>query len=261
VETAPLRIRVPSAPDRGADRRPRRLALSGLTTLLLLAGALLLPHSASGQIPWDEAKVRLKEENARLAARPGGHNGTYFVICTLYYTPLESGFTAERGFDMTMETRNGLRGRMYPRDFLRAVRLEGYGKITTPVNGRHYISYDGVGTYAFDTKPKGRGITPLIPRNSAAVRLRDVLKGNMVLETSSPEVEEVFDSTTWKIIDTGGGLRQWQLDLYWGEDEPRGPDSLGRPRGTPFEYAYSEVNISKEPPKEQDKKEPQKTDG
>ncbi|CAN5725960.1 hypothetical protein BH20VER1_BH20VER1_17120 [soil metagenome] len=222
----------------------------------------MLPHPAAAQIPWPEASARAKEENARLAARPGGHDGTYFVVCTLYYTPVEAGFTAERGFNMTMETRPGLRGRKYPVDFLRAVRLEGYGKITTPVNGRGYIAYAGPGRYMFDTAPKGRGITPLIPRHSAAVKLGDrALKGKMRLSLTSPEVEEVFGSTEWKIIDTGGGLRRWQLDLYWGEDEPRGPDSLGRPRGTDFEYGYAEVKISTEPPKEQDKKKQENTDG
>ncbi len=226
-----------------------------------MAAAVLLPPSARADIPWAEAKVRLKEENARLAARPEGHDGTYFVICTLYYTPIESGFTEERGFNMTPETRPGLRGRMYPRDFLRAIKLEGYGKVTTPVNGRSYIAYDG-GNYVFDTAPKGRGVTPLIPRNSAAVKLGDVaLKGKVLLETSAPEVEEIFGSTEWKIIDTGGGLRRWQLDLYWGEDEPRAPDSLGRPRGTEFEYAYSEVKISTAPAKEQDKEQQDDTDG
>ena len=142
-----------------------------------------------------------------------------------------------------METRPGLNGNMYPRDFLRAVKLEGYGRITTPVKGKNYIAYDG-GRYVYDSAPKGRGITPLEPRASAAVRLGQAgLKGKVDLETNAPAIEEVFGSTRWKIIDTGGGLKRWQLDLYWGEDEPRGPDSIGRPRGTDFEYAYSEVTI------------------
>ncbi|MBA2433079.1 MAG: hypothetical protein H0V56_13350 [Chthoniobacterales bacterium] len=94
------------------------------------------------------------------------------------------------------------------------------------------------------------------------MKLGDVaLKGKVLLETSAPEVEEIFGSTEWKIIDTGGGLRRWQLDLYWGEDEPRAPDSLGRPRGTEFEYAYSEVKISTAPAKEQDKEQQDDTDG
>ena len=165
------------------------------------------------------------------------------MICTLYYTPMESGFTAERGFDVTMETRPGLNGNMYPRDFLRAVKLEGYGRITTPVKGKSYIAYDG-GRYVYDSKPKGRGITPLEPRASAAVKLGQTgLEGRMELKTSEPTIERVFGSTQWKITDTGGGLKRWQLDLYWGEDEPRAPESIGRPRSTDFEYAYSEVKI------------------
>ena len=69
--------------------------------------------SAQADIPWREAKVRLQQENARL----GGRKGIYFVICTLYYTPKESGFTAARGFDARMETRRGLKGRKYPRRY------------------------------------------------------------------------------------------------------------------------------------------------
>ena len=144
---------------------------------------------------------------------------------------------------MTPQTAPGLRGNTYPRDFLRAVKLEGYGRITTPVRGHKYIAYDG-GNYVYDTAPKGRGITPLEPRLSAAVRLGQAsLKGQTHLETTEPTIEHVFGSTKWKIVDTGGGLKRWQLDLYWGEDEPRAPGSLGRPRGTDFEYAYSEVKI------------------
>jgi hypothetical protein len=54
----------------------------------------------------------------------------------------------------------------------------------------------------------------------------------------------VFGSTRWKIVDTGGGLRRWQIDCYYGEDEPLGPGKfMARPRGTTFEYAYSTVRI------------------
>jgi hypothetical protein len=68
----------------------------------------------------------------------------------------------------------------------------------------------------------------------------------VIIETSSSTVKEVFGSTRWKIVDTGGGLRRWQVDLYYGEDEPLGPDRfMGRPRGTTFEYAYSNARIAK----------------
>ena len=195
-------------------------------------------------IPWPEVVKRLAEENDKLARRPQGHAGEYFVVCTLYYTPMESGFTAERGFDVTPETKPGLRGHKYPRDFLSAVKKEGYGRIATAVNGRNYIRYDGGGTYAFASPPSGRG-GELVARYSAAA-LRGRFPSGAELVTSGDTVRQVFGSTVWKIMDTGGGLRRWQIDLYWGEDEPLGPGKLlARPRGTEFEYAYSEARLKK----------------
>ena len=61
--------------------------------------------SALADIPWPEVVQRLKIENERLERRPGGHSGEYFIVCTLYYTPKESGFTFERGFDATRRPR------------------------------------------------------------------------------------------------------------------------------------------------------------
>jgi len=189
--------------------------------------------------------VRLKQENNRLAQRPGGRGGTYFVICTLYYTPIESGFTSERGFDRRMETRRGLKGHTYPRDFLLAVRKEGFGRITQSVNGRSYIRYNGGGSFRFASYPAGRGTDRLIPRHSAAThRGQRGLTHGVELITKDPVVQKIFGSSHWTIIDSGGGLRRWQVDLYWGEDAPLGPGPLmARPRGTDFEYAYSEVRI------------------
>jgi hypothetical protein len=205
----------------------------------------ILPE-APADIPWPEVVKRLAEENQKLARRQQGHDGEYFVVCTLYYTPAESGFTAERGFDMTLETRPGLRGNKYPRDFLRAVKKEGYGRIVSPVKGRHYIRYDGGDSFVFAAPPSGRG-GELVPRFSAAARRgQAAFTFNVDLVTNANTVREVFGSANWKIIDTGGGLRRWQIDLYWGEDEPMGPGKLlARPRGTEFEYAYSEVTVKK----------------
>ena len=187
---------------------------------------------------------RLAYENEKLLRRPQGHAGEYFIVCTLYYTPKESGFTFERGFDATRVSKPGLRGRAYPRDFLRSVMKEGYGRITTPVNGRNYIRYNG-GSYGFSSAPSGGGGT-LVARFSAAARTQGGLRRGLVLETPAPEVERVFGSARWKIVDTGGGLRRWQLDCYYGEDEPLGPGRLmARPRGTTFEYAYSTARVSK----------------
>jgi hypothetical protein len=205
---------------------------------------ILIPGQIRCDIPWPEVVQRLASENDKLARRPQGHHGEYFLVCTLYYTPMESGFTLARGFDATPVTKPGLHGRTYPRDFLRSVKKEGFGRIVTPVNGRHYIRYSGGDSFAFASKPSGaRGI--LVPRSSAATRRgQSGLGFGTVIETTSSTVKEVFGSTRWKIVDTGGGLRRWQVDCYYGEDEPLGPGRLmGRPRGTTFEYAYSDAKI------------------
>jgi hypothetical protein len=202
----------------------------------------ILP-AARAEIPWPEVVRRLASENERLARRPGGHAGEYFIVCTLYYTPKESGFTSERGFDATRITKRGLHGRTYPRDFLRSVKKEGYGRITTPVNGRNYIRYNG--SYGFAGPPSGGGGV-LVPKFSAAAKLSGPLRRGLILETPAPEVQRVFGSTKWKIVDTGGGLRRWQIDCYFGDDEPLGPGNLmARPRGTTFEYAYSTARVSR----------------
>ena len=186
---------------------------------------------------------RVSRENDALARRPQGHAGEYFVVCTLYFTPMESGFTPERGFDATLITRPGLRGRKYPRDFLVAVKKEGFGRLREPVGGCLYIRYNGGSSFAFVRQVVGRGVDPLVPRFSAASRRgQRGLQYGVVLETSDPTVKAVFGSARWKLVDTGGGLRRWQIDLYWGEDEPLGPGRLmARPKGTDFEYAYSLV--------------------
>jgi len=196
------------------------------------------------EIPWPEVNQRLASENDKLARRPGGHAGEYFIVCTLYYTPKESGFTFERGFDETRVTKPGLHGHTYPRDFLRSVKKEGYGRITSPVNGHSYIRFYG-GSYGFGGPPSGGG-GMLVPRYSAAARSSGPLRRGMVLETPAAEVKQIFGNTRWKIVDTGGGLRRWHLDCYYGEDEPLGPGRLmARPRSTTFEYAYSIARVER----------------
>lgn len=214
-----------------------------LRHFLLGAITLSMLSNVRADIPWPEVVQRLAYENEKLARRPGGHAGEYFVVCTLYYTPVESGFTAERGFDATPLTKPGLRGRKYPRDFLRSVKKEGFGRITTPMNGRHYIRYVAGNSYSYASRPTGG--PELISRFSAAIKFNQgALQYGAIVETSSSTVKQVFGSTRWKIVDTGGGLRRWQIDLYYGEDEPLGPGKfMARPRGTTFEYAYATARI------------------
>src|SRR5215470_7514062 len=163
------------------ERRPT------LVTMVISQLLLSLPSHVHADIPWPEVVQRLAYENDKLARRPQGHNGEYFVVCTLYYTPKESGFTSQRGFDATPVTKPGLGGRKYPRDFLRSVKKEGFGRITTPVNGKNYIRYNGGGSYGFASNPTGGGGV-LVPRFSAAIKLsQGGLRHGAIVETESEE--------------------------------------------------------------------------
>jgi hypothetical protein len=230
---------------RNFNRRSNRIGFRRLTPTIASFAILSASYSQlRADIPWPEVVQRLAYENEKLARRPQGHNGEYFVVCTLYYTPKESGFTFERGFDATPVTRPGLHGRTYPRDFLRSVKKEGFGRIVMPVNGRYYIRYAGGDSFGFASHPTGGGGV-LVDRYSAAAKLgQSGLRRGAVIETQSPAVQKIFASTRWKIMDTGGGLRRWQMDCYFGEDEPLGPGKfMGRPRATTFEYAYANARI------------------
>jgi hypothetical protein len=243
----PARLCVQPPPSSTSTKRSRFLTgdFSLWSHRVVAAGFLAFCSVAHADIPWPEVVQRLAHENEKLARRPGGHRGEYFVVCTLYYTPKESGFTAERGFDNTFVSRPGLHGYRYPRDFLTSVRKEGFGRLRQPVAGCDYIRFNGGSSYAFVRGVVGRGTEQLRPRFSAAMRRGQAeLKYGVVVETTAPLVQNIFGSSRWRIMDTGGGLRRWQIDLYWGEDEPLGPGRLmARPRGTEFEYAYSEVKI------------------
>src|ERR1700730_13912090 len=184
MEKAPVRVRVGKTAGRNFARRahrqiPWRLSASVAAVLCSLSTLA----RARGDIPWPEVVQRLASENEKLARRPQGHSGEYFVVCTLYYTPMESGFTFERGFDATPVTRPGLHGHAYPRDFLRSVRKEGFGRIITPVNGRNYIRYNGGASFAFASRPTGGGGS-LMPHFSAATKLgRSGLRHGVIIET------------------------------------------------------------------------------
>jgi hypothetical protein len=161
--------------------------------------------------------------------------------CTIYYTPRESGFTAERGFDDTGISAPGLKGRKYPAAFLEAVKREGFGRLSEPVNGRTYLQYVGGGRYQFAKAALGNRGNVLVPRVSCAVsKGNPFLRRGQMLNIQSPTVEEVTGSSQWRVEDTGGGLHPLQIDLYWGEDDPLGAVGRmkARPAGTRMEYAF-----------------------
>src|SRR5438094_9075526 len=247
MEATPLRIRMEKTSYRNPNWWTDRLGLyRRIAKIAGLSIAAAICPELRADIPWPEVVQRLAYENEKLARRPQGHNGEYFVVCTLYYTPVESGFTFERGFDATPVAKPGLHGRTYPRDFLRSVKKEGFGRIVTPVSGHRYVCYNGGDSFAFASHPTGGGGV-LVARYSAAAKLgQSGLRHGAIIQTESPTVQQVFGSTRWKIMDTGGGLRRWQMDCYYGEDEPLGPGKfMGRPRATTFEYAYANARIMK----------------
>lgn len=175
------------------------------------------------------------------------YSGIFF--CTVYYTPKESGFTAERGFDATPVAAPGLSGRTYPRDFLAAVKKEGFGRLIEPVDGKNYVRWVGDGSYAFAKAALGRRGEVLEPKRSAAISGRNrFLKQHQTIVIKSPEVNGELGADEWFICDTGGGVHPLQIDLYWGEDEPRGAvgRQRARPLGTSMEYAFEVDVVAKE---------------
>jgi hypothetical protein len=161
--------------------------------------------------------------------------------CTIYYTPRESGFTAERGFDDRRVFAPGLKGRKYPVAFLEAVKREGFGRLVEPVNGRAYLQYVGGGRYQFAKAALGSRGNVLVSRTSCAVSKNNpFLRRGQVVRIDSPTVQQVTGSAEWRVEDTGGGLHPLQIDLYWGEDDPLGAVGRmrARPAGTRMEYAF-----------------------
>jgi len=172
--------------------------------------------------------------------------GTIYRIfyCSLYYTPKESGFTAERGFDATPISAHGLRGKTYPQSFLQAVKMEGFGRLKEAVDGCNYIRYAGKGRYAFARETLGNKGNVLVPRSSCAISKRNGrLRQGSTLKIDSPMILDATGSAEWIAGDTGGGVHPLQIDLYWGEDEPMGPvgRQLARPAGTRMEYAFDVI--------------------
>ena len=225
-----------------------------LQVLLLAASGIYAfadnPEMAIDQMTDDElrafrqqkvAELKERTRHARLEKTPGGAVYPHIFFCTIYYTPKESGFTAERGFDARPVTAPGLHGRKYPRDFLLAVKKEGFGRINEAVAGRNYIRWMGDHRYAFADAPVGRRGEMLVPRRSCAISSRNkFLHQHARLKIKSQTVNEETGSDEWFVCDTGAGVHPLQIDLYWGEDEPRG--AIGRqharPRGTWMEYAF-----------------------
>jgi hypothetical protein len=147
---------------------------------------------------------------------------SHYFFCTVYYTPLETGFAAERGFDLTPAVMKGSGGRKFAADFIRATVMEGFARLAEPVPGKPYLAYNG----RFHARILGNRGNELVPRESIAVNTKNPLvpSGRKVW-VLDPEVYNQFGAALYRVDDTGGGLFRNQIDLYWGEDDPRGPGS------------------------------------
>ncbi len=141
---------------------------------------------------------------------------THYFFTTVYYTPHQGGFLAERGFDTSQRW---LGGKPYGYDFYQATRMEGFSRLkdTTYLP---YLNYQGK-RYA---KILGDHGNELIDRESVAVHRGNSLLGyHSRLWILDPLIYNQFGAIRFKIADTGGGLWKSQIDLYWGEDDPMGP--------------------------------------
>jgi hypothetical protein len=207
------------------------------------------PEFATDAMSDDELR-RYRDEKVAELQRRARENETdstpgdtvhHIFFCTVYYTPKESGFSAERGFDVTPVVAAGLGGRSYARSFLQAVKKEGFGRLREPVNGRDYIQYVSNGRYQFARAPLGSHGNVLVPRKSCAISSKNPhLRQRMKVLIQSPQLQEVFGEGEWEIADVGGGIHPLQIDLYWGEDEPLGAvgRQRARPAGTRMEYDF-----------------------
>jgi hypothetical protein len=152
-----------------------------------------------------EYRNQMRAELQRLlgtAPHEATPEGTAYRVyyCTVYYTPRESGFTAERGFDDTRVTAPGLKGRRYPLAFLQAVKREGFGRLAEPVNGLDYLQYAGGGRYRFAKAPLGNRGNVLVPRNSCAISGTTVSSPRSGFARRFANGQEVTGSHEWLLM-------------------------------------------------------------
>jgi hypothetical protein len=208
-----------------------RLMASGFIVLLLLGvGVWMWKSERKAFAPPINTRRNEVVENKAPEVVLATYEKTF--KCSIYYTPLETGFTPERGFELDLETRPGLEGRKYPRDFLRAVELEGFGHLKEPSGEKYYLRYSG-GKWGFAEQPIDNHQHPLVPKHSCAIsKPHALVTENAKLSIRCDRLPMDFNNLRWQVTDTGSGLEARQLDLYWGEDDPLGPGKkLSRPHG------------------------------
>jgi len=186
----------------------------------------MLPPLGFGNGSRDGLASDAEEEIAAIYA------GVFYA--TVYYTPLEEAFLEDAGFDVTPATRQGLRGKQFPRDFLKAVEVEGFGRMKTPVDGKKYVSCCR-GRWDYAEAPLDSCGQLLRAFESTAVGADyELVRSQANFRVQAMGMPPAFRDARWKVCDTGGGLKPRQIDFYWGEDAPMGSGlKLSCPRGLP----------------------------
>jgi 3D (Asp-Asp-Asp) domain-containing protein len=116
----------------------------------------------------------------------------------------------------------GSGGRKFAADFVRSVIMEGFGRLAEPVGDKPYLAYNG----RFHSRILGNRNNELVPRYSIAVNTKNpLMPSGRKVWVLDPELYNQFGAALHEVHDTGGGLFRNQIDLYWGEDNPRGPGS------------------------------------
>lgn len=163
-------------------------------------------------------------------------------FCTVYYTPLESGFTSEATEEVSIKYKEGgstEEGVLILNSvFWEVVKTEGWGKLATAAHGYEYIDYNGW----LGSQPVGKANRPLVPKKSCAGWNKQFFvnsKRCSKVTIDNVAVSGPFGNSDWDVVDVGGAVGKNHLDLYWGEANPRGQGANERflPAGTTFTRA------------------------
>ena len=222
-------------------------AIFGLV-LLLAAGSITFrelrinDRTFQSWSPPLRGRAWLPEEESFPEQVAAAYHGVFYA--TVYYTPLESAFDAESGYDLTPTTKPGLKGKQFPRDFLKAVEMEGFGRMASAVGDKSYVS-SCRGEWGYAHAPLDSCGQPLQALRSTAVGADyEMVRAQASFRVLAEGAPAAFLKARWKVCDTGSGLKPCQIDFYWGEDAPLGPGAkLTRPRGVPDPIAQPSVLV------------------
>lgn len=142
--------------------------------------------------------------------------------CTVYYTFLETGVTAEKNYtaaDM-IETTKTIGGHQFTAKygFWSAVRLEGAGKLDDAQHGKLYIGHDG-SNYFISTVALGNKNNALTEKVSCAADQAKTLAFGWKVRVNDDKVKKAFGNDTFTVADVGGAINGYELDLYYGEEK------------------------------------------